>query len=139
MSECRSPLGEKAQRGSSRTVVREGKWGEARGHWTHRHPFSTVGTPVRFRQELWARPLRPGLPAMPRGRRRAVSDDLRIIDDFLDDAYVGQERLSSADLQRSAVAAELPATVLTRIDALPEGEYAQDEAAEALRATGGAP
>ena len=31
-------------------------------------------------------------------------------------------------------AADLPATALTRIDALPEGEYAQDEAAEALRA-----
>jgi hypothetical protein len=66
-----------------------------------------------------------------------VTDDLRVLDEFLDTAYVGQERLSAADLQRSAVAAELPATVLTRIDALPEGEYAQDEAAEALRAPGG--
>ena len=62
-----------------------------------------------------------------------MSDDLRILDEFLDDAYVGQERLTSADLQRSAIAAGLPATVMTRIDALPEGEYAQDEAAEALR------
>ena len=62
-----------------------------------------------------------------------MSDDLRILDEFLDDAYVGQERLSSADLQRGAIAADLPATVMTRIDALPEGEYAQDEAAEALR------
>ena len=62
-----------------------------------------------------------------------MSDDLRILDDFLDDAYVGQERLTSADLQRSALAADLPASVMTRIDALPEGEYAQDEAAEALR------
>jgi hypothetical protein len=62
-----------------------------------------------------------------------VSDDLRLLDDFLDDAYAGQERLSSADLQRSALAADLPAAALTRIDALPEGEYAQDEAAEALR------
>jgi hypothetical protein len=67
-----------------------------------------------------------------------VTDDLRLLDEFLDDAYVGQERLSAADLQRGAVAADLPATVLTRIDALPEGEYAQDEAAEALRAPGGA-
>ena len=67
-----------------------------------------------------------------------MTDDLRVLDEFLDTAYVGQERLSAADLQRSAVAAELPATVLTRIDALPEGEYAQDEAAEALRAPGGA-
>ncbi len=62
-----------------------------------------------------------------------MSDDLRILDEFLDDAYVGQERLSSADLQRSAIAADLPASVMTKIDALPEGEYAQDEAAEALR------
>jgi hypothetical protein len=62
-----------------------------------------------------------------------VSDDLRILDAFLDDAYVGQERLTSADLQRSAIAADLPASVTARIDALPEGEYAQDEAAEALR------
>ena len=64
-----------------------------------------------------------------------MTDDLRLLDEFLDGAYVGQERLSAADLQRSAVAADLPATVLTRIDALPEGEYAQDEAAEALRAS----
>jgi hypothetical protein len=62
-----------------------------------------------------------------------VSDDFRVLDEFLDDAYVGQERLASADLQRSALAADLPAAALTRIDALPEGEYAQDEAAEALR------
>jgi hypothetical protein len=62
-----------------------------------------------------------------------VSDDLRTLDAFLDDVYVGQERLTSSDLQRSAVAADLPAAALTRIDALPEGEYAQDEAADALR------
>ena len=67
-----------------------------------------------------------------------MTDDLRLLDEFLDDAYVGQERLSAAALQRGAVAADLPATVLTWIDALPEGEYAQDEAAEALRAPGGA-
>ncbi|GGQ78034.1 hypothetical protein [Couchioplanes azureus] len=62
-----------------------------------------------------------------------MSDDLQILDDYLDEAYSGQERLSSADLQRGAVAGNLPAAALTRIDALPEGEYAQDEAAEALR------
>ncbi len=62
-----------------------------------------------------------------------MTDDLRTLDDFLDDAYVAQERLSSADLQRNAIAADLPASLMTRIDALPEGEYAQDEAAEALR------
>jgi hypothetical protein len=60
-------------------------------------------------------------------------NDFQALDDYLDEAYSGQERLSSADLQRGAVAADLPATALTRIDALPEGEYAQDEAAEALR------
>jgi hypothetical protein len=62
-----------------------------------------------------------------------VSNELRALDAFLDDVYVGQERLTSAELQKSAVAADLPAAALTRIDALPEGEYAQDEAAEALR------
>jgi hypothetical protein len=66
-----------------------------------------------------------------------VTDDLRLLTEFLDDAYVAHERLSAAELQRSAVAADLPASVLTRIDALPEGEYAQDEAAEALRAPEG--
>jgi hypothetical protein len=56
------------------------------------------------------------------------------LDEFLDALYHGQERLTSGEIQRSAVSADLPADVLTRIDALPEGEYAQDEAAEALHA-----
>jgi hypothetical protein len=56
------------------------------------------------------------------------------LDEFLDVLYHGQERLTSGEIQRSAVSADLPADVLTRIDALPEGEYAQDEAAEALHA-----
>jgi len=55
------------------------------------------------------------------------------LDDFLDAAYDAQERLSRGDLQRRAIASDLPAETMTRIDALPEGEYAQDEAAEALR------
>jgi hypothetical protein len=55
------------------------------------------------------------------------------LDDFLDDAYDAQERMTSGDLQRRAIAADLPAEAMTKIDALPEGEYAQDEAAEALR------
>jgi hypothetical protein len=62
-----------------------------------------------------------------------VTDEFDQLDAFLDDAYDGHERLSSLDLQRRAIAADLPATLLTRVDALPEGEYAQDEAAEALR------
>ncbi|MEV4345730.1 hypothetical protein AB0J83_14765 [Actinoplanes sp. NPDC049596] len=62
-----------------------------------------------------------------------MTDEFRELDAFLDDAFDAQERLSSADLQRRAIAADLPATAMTRIDALPDGEYAQDEAAEALR------
>ena len=62
-----------------------------------------------------------------------MTDNLRELDEFLDTAFDAHERLSSGDLQRAAIAANLPATALTRIDALPEGEYAQDEAAEALR------
>ena len=60
------------------------------------------------------------------------------LDDLLDQVYIAEERVSSAEIQRKAVAADLPAALLTRVDALPEGEYAQDEAAEALRAPGGA-
>jgi hypothetical protein len=62
-----------------------------------------------------------------------VTDEFEQLDAFLDEAYEGHERLSSLDLQRRAIAAGLPATLLTRVDALPEGEYAQDEAAEAVR------
>jgi hypothetical protein len=60
-----------------------------------------------------------------------MSDDTAL-DTFLDDAFDAQERISSGDLRRRAIAADLPADLLTRIDALPEGEYAQDEAADAL-------
>ncbi|WP_374238203.1 hypothetical protein [Actinoplanes sp. DH11] len=62
-----------------------------------------------------------------------MTDDMRELTEFLDGAYDAQERLSSGDLQRRAIAADLPAEAMTRIDALPDGEYAQDEAAEALR------
>ncbi|MEU4419393.1 hypothetical protein AB0F81_02125 [Actinoplanes sp. NPDC024001] len=65
-----------------------------------------------------------------------MTDDIRELDQFLDDAYDAQERLTSGDLQRRAIAADLPPALLTRVDALPEGEYAQDEAAEALRTLG---
>jgi hypothetical protein len=63
-----------------------------------------------------------------------VTDVFAELDEFLDTAFEAQERMSAGDLQRRAIAADLPAEALTRIDALPEGEYAQDEAAEALRA-----
>jgi hypothetical protein len=62
-----------------------------------------------------------------------VTDDVTDLDAFLDDAFDAQERMTSGDLQRRAIAADLPADLMTRIDSLPEGEYAQDEAAEALQ------
>jgi hypothetical protein len=65
-----------------------------------------------------------------------VTDDQSDLDRFLDEAYVGLERLSSLDLRQRAIAADLPAELLTRVDALPEGEYAQDEVAEALHGLG---
>ncbi|WP_435821642.1 hypothetical protein [Micromonospora musae] len=61
--------------------------------------------------------------------------DTRRLDDLLEDLYRGQERVSQADIYRRAVAAELPAEWLTRICALPEGEYSVDEAADLLGGT----
>lgn len=57
------------------------------------------------------------------------------LDDLLDDLYDGQERVTQAEIHRRAVAAELPAELLARITAMPEGEYAVDEAAELLGGT----
>jgi hypothetical protein len=54
------------------------------------------------------------------------------IDDLLDQIYAGHERISRDEIYRHAVAAELPARALTALDALPEGEYAQDEIAAAV-------
>ncbi|NES16803.1 MULTISPECIES: hypothetical protein [Micromonospora] len=61
--------------------------------------------------------------------------DTRPIDELLDDIYHGQERVTQAEIYRRAVAAELPAELLTRIAALPQGEYAADEAADLLGGT----
>jgi hypothetical protein len=63
--------------------------------------------------------------------------DTRQLDALLDEIYHGQERISQADIYRRAVAAELPAGLLARIAALPEGEYAVDEAADLLGGTVG--
>ncbi|WP_121156659.1 hypothetical protein [Micromonospora pisi] len=73
----------------------------------------------------------------PPGSRACVTDDqLRPdLDDLLDDLYEGQERVTQAEIHRRAVAAELPAELLIRITAMPEGEYAVDEAAELLGGT----
>lgn len=56
------------------------------------------------------------------------------LEDLLEESYLGTERMSRDEIHRRAVAADLPADVMRRVDALPEGEYAIDEAAEALRA-----
>jgi hypothetical protein len=58
--------------------------------------------------------------------------DMRSIDQLLDGLYVKQERMSRDEIHRRAVAAELPPEALTILDALPEGEYSQDEASAAL-------
>ncbi|MDM4720452.1 hypothetical protein QTQ03_13025 [Micromonospora sp. WMMA1363] len=61
-----------------------------------------------------------------------TESSLRRLDDLLEDLYRGQERISQSDIYRRAVAAEMPAELLTRIAALPEGEYSVDEAADVL-------
>jgi hypothetical protein len=63
-----------------------------------------------------------------------VADDSvdRILDELLDELYHGQERVTQAEIYRRAIAADLPPEALSRIDAMPYGEYAIDEAAEVL-------
>lgn len=56
------------------------------------------------------------------------------LDELLERLYLGKERLSRHEIHQRAVAAELPAELMSRVDKLPEGEYAIDEAAEILRA-----
>ncbi|MFV2102719.1 hypothetical protein [Micromonospora sp. LOL_024] len=58
--------------------------------------------------------------------------DTRPLDELLDDLYHGQERISQVDIYRRAVAAELPAQLLARLNALPQGEYAVDEVTDLL-------
>lgn len=57
------------------------------------------------------------------------------IDDLLDELYFGLERVTQAEIYRRAVAAEMPAELLARINAMPQGEYAIDEAADLLGGT----
>ena len=63
-----------------------------------------------------------------------MDEQLRRVDEFLEEAYLGQDRMTDIEIQKSAMAADLPADLMTMIDALPEGMYSQDEASEALRA-----
>lgn len=55
------------------------------------------------------------------------------LDELLDEIYLGQERVSASEIQRRALAVDLPVELLTRVDAMPEGLYAQEEAAEVLQ------
>lgn len=85
----------------------------------------------------------PAVTDLP-GTAAAVPDeveteevDTRPLDDLLDDLYHGQERISQVDIYRRAVAAELPAQLLSRLNALPQGEYAVDEVSDLLGGTAG--
>jgi len=55
------------------------------------------------------------------------------LEQFLDRLYLSDERLSRDEIVRAATAADLPAVTLTRLDALPDGEYAYDEVVEAVQ------
>ncbi|HYN93902.1 MAG TPA: hypothetical protein VES42_08645 [Pilimelia sp.] len=56
------------------------------------------------------------------------------LDSLLEGMFLGQERLSRDEIYRRAVAADLPASDMARVDTLPEGEYSLDEVAEVLQA-----
>ncbi|MGI5239639.1 DUF6158 family protein [Dactylosporangium sp. CA-139066] len=54
------------------------------------------------------------------------------IEELLDDLYGGRTRVSRSEIYRRAVAMDLPAEVVNALETLPEGDYAQEEAGEAL-------
>jgi len=56
---------------------------------------------------------------------------------LLDEIYMADERMTRDEIVRRATAAGLPALTLTRLDLLPEGEYARDEVVESLRLIAG--
>jgi hypothetical protein len=58
--------------------------------------------------------------------------DQRQLAGLLDSVFAGQERVTREEVIRRAVAADLPADLRVRLEALPEGEYALDEVADAL-------
>lgn len=69
-----------------------------------------------------------GLVAVVGGTRCAM----QTVDAVLDEVYVAQERVSRSEICRRAAAAKAPAPMIDALDALPEGEYSQEEVAEAL-------
>lgn len=64
---------------------------------------------------------------------------MREVEALLDEVFTRQERLSRDEIHRRAVAADAPAEVMSALDELPEGEYAQDEVADAVGQLGGEP
>jgi hypothetical protein len=60
------------------------------------------------------------------------------VEKLLETAYAGRARLTRDEIHRHAVAVEAPADVVAALDTLPEGEYDQDEAGEALAQLAGA-
>jgi hypothetical protein len=55
------------------------------------------------------------------------------LDELLEEVFVADERVTRDEIVRRATAAGLPPVTLTRLDALPEGEYAYDEVIDAVR------
>jgi len=65
------------------------------------------------------------------------NDALPGLEHLLDEVYLADERVTRDEIVRRANAAGLPALTLTRLDLLPEGEYARDEVVESLRLIAG--
>ncbi|GAA2389719.1 hypothetical protein Cme02nite_75630 [Catellatospora methionotrophica] len=61
-----------------------------------------------------------------------MAEDREMLETLLDTLFIGEERLSVAELRRRAVAEGMPPDVLQSVGTLPEGEYAQDEVLDAL-------
>jgi Family of unknown function (DUF6158) len=60
---------------------------------------------------------------------------MREIEAILDEVYVGQERVTRDEIYRRIVNSDVSVEIADALNALPEGEYAQDEVVEALRQT----
>jgi len=69
-----------------------------------------------------------GLPTGAAGYRVGMHD----LNAILDEVYVGEERVSRAEIHRRAVAELAPSALIGALDALPEGEYTHEELTEAL-------
>jgi len=54
--------------------------------------------------------------------------------ELIAELFTGVDRLTSGEVIRRAVAANAPAGVVVQLESVPEGEYSQDEFAEAVAA-----